>query len=145
MHSSNSHALCCLSAQTSQNRLNRILFFQKFTVGDAGLTHRIVRHHSSVRAPTSRRVCCSPSASWDRPARPGTLVETCTVRNAQRVQVLGENLLESPWAATDVEASLEGFGQVRNAAHSLRDQEACCRGSRQETARCAFSNARYAG
>ena len=63
------------------------------TGGERSQVHRIVRHHRIVRALTNRRAPCSHSAGWDRPARPGTLVETCTVRNAQSVEALGENLL----------------------------------------------------
>ena len=55
---------------------------------------RMVRHHSSARALTNRPARYSHSASWDRPDRPRTLVETCTLRYAQSVEALGENTLK---------------------------------------------------
>ena len=48
----------------------------------------------SIRPLTSGRAHRHHSASWDCPARSGTLVATCTVRNAPSVEALSENLLK---------------------------------------------------
>ena len=51
---------------------------------------RCIGWFDTIRALTNRRAHCSHSASWYCPASPGTLVETCTVRNAQSFEVLVE-------------------------------------------------------
>ena len=46
-----------------------------------------------VHSPTDEFIALTPPAGIVQPGQ-GTLVETCTARNAQSVEALGENLLK---------------------------------------------------